>query len=41
VNRGGAPGERRIIAVSNRVATPEEEDKAAGGLAVGVLSALR
>lgn len=34
-------GERRIIAVSNRVATPSEGDKAAGGLAVGVLGALR
>jgi trehalose 6-phosphate synthase len=41
VSRGGASGERRIIAVSNRVATPSEGDKAAGGLAVGVLSALR
>jgi trehalose 6-phosphate synthase len=37
----GDRGARRIIAVSNRVATPGEEDKAAGGLAVGVLSALR
>ncbi|MGH8166305.1 MAG: trehalose-6-phosphate synthase, partial [Woeseiaceae bacterium] len=31
----------RIVAVSNRVATPSEGDKAAGGLAVGVLGALR
>ena len=36
-----ASPERRLIAVSNRVATPSEGDKAAGGLAVGVLSALR
>lgn len=41
MNRDAASGERRIIAVSNRVATPDEGDKAAGGLAVGVLSALR
>jgi trehalose 6-phosphate synthase len=32
---------RRIVAVSNRVANPSEGDKAAGGLAVGVLGALR
>ena len=40
----GGDGEtkgRRIIAVSNRVASPSEGDKAAGGLAVGVLGALR
>jgi trehalose 6-phosphate synthase len=38
VNRAG---ERRVVAVSNRVASPSEEDKAAGGLAVGVLGALK
>lgn len=32
---------RRVVAVSNRVASPGEGDKAAGGLAVGVLGALR
>ncbi len=31
----------RIVAVSNRVANPSEGDQAAGGLAVGVLGALR
>lgn len=31
----------RVVAVSNRVASPAEGDKAAGGLAVGVLGALR
>jgi trehalose 6-phosphate synthase len=36
-----ANGGRRLIAVSNRVATPSEGDQSAGGLAVGVLSALR
>ena len=33
--------EHRVVAVSNRVASPAEGDKAAGGLAVGVLGALR
>jgi trehalose 6-phosphate synthase len=33
--------ERRVVAVSNRVASPSEGDMAAGGLAVGVLGALR
>ncbi|HEX6260529.1 MAG TPA: trehalose-6-phosphate synthase, partial [Woeseiaceae bacterium] len=33
--------DRRVVAVSNRVASPSEEDMAAGGLAVGVLGALR
>ena len=41
MNEGRAARPCRIIAVSNRVATPGEGDKAAGGLAVGVLSALR
>ena len=36
-----ASAERRVVAVSNRVASPSEGDKAAGGLAVGVLGALR
>jgi trehalose 6-phosphate synthase len=36
-----APRECRVVAVSNRVANPSEEDKAAGGLAVGVLGALK
>jgi trehalose 6-phosphate synthase len=31
----------RIVAVSNRVASPSQADQAAGGLAVGVLGALR
>ncbi|HLT90268.1 MAG TPA: alpha,alpha-trehalose-phosphate synthase (UDP-forming) [Woeseiaceae bacterium] len=31
---------RRIVAVSNRVATPSQADEAVGGLAVGVLGAL-
>lgn len=33
-------GKRRIVAVSNRVATPSQADQAVGGLAVGVLGAL-
>ena len=33
--------DRRVVAVSNRVGSPREGDKAAGGLAVGVLGALR
>ena len=33
--------QQRIVAVSNRVANPSEGDQAAGGLAVGVLGALR
>lgn len=37
---GANPG-RRIVAVSNRVASPSQADQAAGGLAVGVLGALR
>ncbi|HUD97418.1 MAG TPA: alpha,alpha-trehalose-phosphate synthase (UDP-forming) [Woeseiaceae bacterium] len=41
MKNAAAPGARRIIAVSNRVATPGEGDKSAGGLAVGVLGALR
>ncbi|MGH8196249.1 MAG: alpha,alpha-trehalose-phosphate synthase (UDP-forming) [Woeseiaceae bacterium] len=32
---------RRVVAVSNRVASPSQADQAAGGLAVGVLGALR
>lgn len=32
---------RRIVAVSNRVAAPSQADQAVGGLAVGVLGALR
>lgn len=31
----------RVVAVSNRVASPSQADQAAGGLAVGVLGALR
>ena len=32
--------QQRLIAVSNRVAVPQGDDAAAGGLAVGVLAAL-
>ncbi|HZD52620.1 MAG TPA: trehalose-6-phosphate synthase [Woeseiaceae bacterium] len=34
-------GNRRVVAVSNRVATPSQADQAVGGLAVGVLGALK
>jgi trehalose 6-phosphate synthase len=37
----GTRGKRRLVAVSNRVASPSQADQAAGGLAVGVLGALR
>ncbi len=35
------PGDRRLVIVSNRVAMPQRNKPAAGGLAVGVLGALR
>jgi trehalose 6-phosphate synthase len=41
VNAAPDGKDRRVVAVSNRVASPREGDKAAGGLAVGVLGALR
>jgi trehalose 6-phosphate synthase len=41
VSTAADAGDRRVVAVSNRVGSPREADKAAGGLAVGVLGALR
>ncbi|MEX2123779.1 MAG: trehalose-6-phosphate synthase [Woeseia sp.] len=41
MSAGACVKDRRLVAVSNRVASPSEGDKAAGGLAVGVLGALR
>ena len=35
------PSDRRLIIVSNRVAMPKKKGAAAGGLAVGILAALK
>jgi trehalose 6-phosphate synthase len=40
VSESASAGGRRIVAVSNRVASPSQADQAVGGLAVGVLGAL-